>query len=328
MSKKRSKSIQATKTEAGIEIIAVIVGLLGIIISIGVGVFGVGANAVITGWWLSQHPNFWTTAAIIVGGLFLLITIFFLGVRLKNAISSRNIPDDEPPNLLCPKGGFHKWQIDNSDKNINRQICKKCGTTADKDGSMSIRKKSKLSTTQWVAIGGIGAALVTGIAAVIVAIIQKSPEPSPTSIPPGYVDIVKDLQLSPNLTSDDVHHIFKVGEIVTATLEIQNTGITPVTIERFNVSVRGPDACDKGWGDYVYDFQGVGIILLPSQTYSYTQSLSFSKPGVYFAEPTAKLPGRKWGGVPPFQRIYFFVIDPTNNSLPISPCVTPVPKTP
>ena len=185
-----------------------------------------------------------------------------------------------------------------------------------------------ISVAKWTAIGLIGTAFLGGITAIIVAIIQKSSEPSSTSIPSGYVDIVKDLQLSPNLTSDDIRHIFKVGEIVTATLEIQNTGITPVTIERFVVSVRGPDACDKGWGDNNYDFLGAGITLPPGQTYSYTQSLSFSKPGVYFAEPTAKLPGRKWGGVPPFQRIYFFVIDPANNNLPISPCVTPIPKAP
>lgn len=174
---------------------------------------------------------------------------------------------------------------------------------------MSTRKKSKFSTVPWGVIGPIGAALVAGIFAVIVAIIPKPPVLPSTSIASRAVAITEDLRLFPNLTSDDARLIFKVGEIVTATLEIQNTGITtPVTIERFVVSVRGPDACGKGWADNGYDFSGVAITLLPSQTYSYQQSRSFSEPGVYFAESTAKFPGYDWGGVSPFQRIYFFVV--------------------
>ena len=60
------------------------------------------------------------------------------------------------------------------------------GPVTDKEVSMSTHKKNKLSPPQLAMIGVIGAALVAGIFAVIVAIIQNSPAPAiaPTETPP------------------------------------------------------------------------------------------------------------------------------------------------
>lgn len=118
MSKKRTKSIQETKRIAGIEIIAALISVFGTLIA---AVFGIGTNVISN--WLSQHPNFWATAAIVVGGLLLVAVISLLFVRLKDAILTRSISNDESLGLLCPKGGLHDWETSGI-----REVCKKCGT--------------------------------------------------------------------------------------------------------------------------------------------------------------------------------------------------------
>ena len=55
------------------------------------------------------------------------------------------------------------------------------GSVKDKEVSVSIHKKRKLSTAQWV---GIGCTIVTAIAAIAVAVIQKSPAHTETPSPP------------------------------------------------------------------------------------------------------------------------------------------------
>ncbi len=93
---------------------------------------------------------------------------------------------------------------------------------------------------------------------------------------------------------------------VTASFTIRNDGGQIVYIAQLTAGARGPGANNEGWRAPVVDFPIIkNITLQPGQTYSYSQSRSFSKPGDYFAEPVKDQNG--WGGIYPWPRRYFRV---------------------
>lgn len=71
------------ESEKKMELIAAIIGALGIIVSAFIGVGGeIVAN------YLAETIDFWTTAAILIGGMSVFATLFILALRFKSAISS------------------------------------------------------------------------------------------------------------------------------------------------------------------------------------------------------------------------------------------------
>src|SRR6266496_1491164 len=87
--------------------------------------------------------------------------------------------------------------------------------------------------------------------------------------------ITQELELSPTSTLPDGRIVFDVGQSVTATVRIKNTGKDDALIESLDVAVRGPDACNLEWKDNVLDFQNVKLTLRPGEEYVYQQTRSF-----------------------------------------------------
>lgn len=115
---------------------------------------------------------------------------------------------------------------------------------------------------------------------------------------PGFANVVNSLSLS--------SYSPKVNESITASFTIRNDGGQTIYIAQLTAGARGPGAKSKGWSAPVVDFPVVkNITLQPGQTYTYSQSRSFSKPGDYFAEPVKDQNG--WGGIYPWPRQYFTV---------------------
>lgn len=122
---------------------------------------------------------------------------------------------------------------------------------------------------------------------------------SPSS---GHLLIVDGIQLSPSNP--------RVGQTVTATFRLRNETDHTVTMRRLRAGGRGPNACALNWDGPNADFPPVeNLTLRPGQEYLYRQSRTFSTPGDYFAEPVLQDMQGRWGGIRPFPRVWFNVVD-------------------
>lgn len=144
---------------------------------------------------------------------------------------------------------------------------------------------------------------------------QTTPTPTQKSSALQVVGGRAGLQFGPiSKTSDGLLYV-EVGQSVKVEYDIRNTDPTASQVGKLwglTASVRGPDACTLGWNAPNQDFPPAlkeGIVLQPGEEYQYSQTRSFDVPGVYFVEPTKLGADGKWGGVPPFPRIYFMVVD-------------------
>ena len=102
----------------------------------------------------------------------------------------------------------------------------------------------------------------------------------------------------------------RVGETVVVLFRLRNETGTTVTIRRLLAGARGPNACGQEWNAPHVDFPAVkNVTLNPGQEYFYTQSRVFDMPGDYFVEPVMQDVQGRWGGIRPFQRVWFNVQD-------------------
>lgn len=142
---------------------------------------------------------------------------------------------------------------------------------------------------------------------------------------PSVLDVMGGLQLSLMPRAADGTLFVETGQPVTATFRLYNTGAEIATLEAIRVGARGPGACVLEWSAPVVDFPAVtNVTLRPGESYLYQQTRSFVVPGVYFAEPV-KLgiePGVGWGGIRPFPRVWFRVVDARTHQLPDRECIT------
>jgi hypothetical protein len=159
----------------------------------------------------------------------------------------------------------------------------------------------------------------------------EKPSSETTSTPISIdVQIIDPLNLLPANLNDKHQLIFTVEQPITATFRMRNVGNTTAHFEAFGVGIRGPNICPlkNQWEGGVYDFESVtNFTLQPDDEYTYEKQKSFYAPGVYFAEPIAKVPGRdNWVDILPNQRIYFIVQGNNTETVTVdTSCVTPVP---
>lgn len=98
-----------------------------------------------------------------------------------------------------------------------------------------------------------------------------------------------------------------IGQVVNASFKIRNDGGQPVFLYQLMAGTRGPWARVQEWSGPNADFLPViNITLQPGQSYSYSQSRSFSLVGDYFVE--ARQDEHGWKSIPPFTRVSFDVV--------------------
>jgi len=152
----------------------------------------------------------------------------------------------------------------------------------------------------------------------------------PTPIPTGSLVVVGGLHLS----ATDV----QVGQTIEASFRVRNDANYTIVIRQMEASARGPDARRLNWNAREVDFPAVtNLTLRPGEEYEYRQSRSFDQPGDYFAEPVYLNEAGKWGGILPYNRVWFTVtarpptpVSPTRVSptLPPPTRVSPTPPPP
>jgi transcriptional regulator with XRE-family HTH domain len=137
--------------------------------------------------------------------------------------------------------------------------------------------------------------------------------------------VIGPLELAPLSVAPDGRLYVVVGQIITATLHLRNNTSQTITLPQLGGGVRGPDGCEKNWNGQHYDFPGVTQMTEPPNgVYLYQRSVSFTAPGVYFAEPAQSDGAGHYRGIVPYPRVWFTVTaDP--NYLSDRDCLTPVP---
>jgi len=132
----------------------------------------------------------------------------------------------------------------------------------------------------------------------------------PTPIPTGSLVVVGGLHLS----ATDV----QVGQTIEASFRVRNDANYTIVIRQMEASARGPDARRLNWNAREVDFPAVtNLTLRPGEEYEYRQSRSFDQPGDYFAEPVYLNEAGKWGGILPYNRVWFTVT--ARPPTPVSP---------
>ncbi|MDQ2808380.1 MAG: helix-turn-helix domain-containing protein [Chloroflexota bacterium] len=164
--------------------------------------------------------------------------------------------------------------------------------------------------------------------------VAGSPAPTPTPVPVAESQdwyVAGGVQVEPlDLAADGVWAA-PLGRIVTATFRVRNAGHQPATLRGFGAGMRRPTNCAKVWDGPAYDFPAVErtITLQPGEEFLYQRAQMLTEPGVYFVEPLKLDNHYKWGGLGPFPRIWFRVINPRvppaadRGCLPTPPAATP-----
>jgi transcriptional regulator with XRE-family HTH domain len=101
----------------------------------------------------------------------------------------------------------------------------------------------------------------------------------------------------------------KAGELITVTFRVQNTETHPIKITSLVIGARGPNAQKTEWRAPTVSFPSIhDLFLQPGGFYEYHQSYAFDQLGDYFIEPVIQDALGRWGGIQPFTRIDFSVI--------------------
>jgi hypothetical protein len=106
-----------------------------------------------------------------------------------------------------------------------------------------------------------------------------------------------------------------VGELVTASFKVVNSGFIPVTFSALEIGSHGPGVgCDDvnaaKWNAPNAPFPSIhDLTLYPGNSYTYRGARAFSQPGKYFLEPVILGTNGIWGGLFPYPCVTIFVED-------------------
>ncbi len=128
----------------------------------------------------------------------------------------------------------------------------------------------------------------------------------------------------------------RVGVVLRADFSIENDTNQPITMRELQAGGRGPGGANLDWNtapDASFPAEN-DVTVEPGGYYDYYETMSFSQPGHYFAEPVWQDSSGTWHGIPDYtngdnnpryDRVYFDVVGTAPPPPPAHPTPTTVP---